>query len=103
MELLGLLLIHRHPLGYKMFRYALLGDMGIVRIDLMALPRDVYYLVRYSVQVRPSLDRPCLIGESDIIKYNEPFSEVRLRHPLGRIYPNVWINGFPAPLCPESL
>lgn len=100
MELLGLLLIHRHPLGYKMFRYALLGYMGIVWIDLMAFPRDVDYLVRYPVQVRPSLNRPCLIGESDIIEYNEAFTEEWLRHPLGRIYPNVWINGFSAPLCP---
>src|SRR5210317_1523681 len=97
------LLIHSHPIGYEVFRQSMLGDMGIAWIDFMAFPRDVYDLVRYSVQVCPPLDRPCLVGESDIIKYNEAFTEVRLGHALGRIDPNVWINGFPAPLCAECL
>ena len=100
MELLGLLVvIHSHPLGYKMFRYAMLGYMGIAWIDFMAFPRDVYDLVRYSVQVRPPLDRPCLVGEADIIEYNEAFTEVRLGHPLGRIDPYVRIPSlaFPTP------
>ena len=104
MELLGLLVvIHSHPLGYEVFRQSMLGYMGIAWIDFVAFPRDVYDLVPNLVQVCPPLDRPCLVGESDIIEYNEAFTEVRLRHPLGRIYPYVWINGFPAPLCAECL
>jgi hypothetical protein len=46
MELLGLLLlIHSHPIGYKMFRNAMLGDMGIAWIDLMACSGDMNYLI----------------------------------------------------------
>ena len=103
MELDGLLGINLYPIGYKVFRQSMLRLVDLFRVYLIAFPRDVYYLVRYFVQVSPPLDRPCLVGESDIIEYNEAFTEVRLGHPLGRIDPYVWINGFPAPLCAECL